>query len=72
MTGNLFILSAPSGAGKSSLTAKLLEEDKNVHLSVSYTTRAPRPGELDGRDYRFVDKAGFMAMLRRARGVGHR
>jgi len=65
MTGNLFILSAPSGAGKSSLTAKLLEEDKNVHLSVSYTTRAPRPGELDGRDYRFVDKAGFMAMLRR-------
>ena len=65
MTGNLFILSAPSGAGKSTLTAKLLEEDKNIQLSVSYTTRAPRPGEVDGRDYHFVDKAGFMGMLDR-------
>ena len=65
MTGNLFIISAPSGAGKSTLTAKLLEEDKNIHLSVSYTTRAPRPGEVDGRDYHFVDKASFMGMLER-------
>jgi len=65
MTGNLFILSAPSGAGKSTLTARLLSEDKNIHLSVSYTTRAPRPGEVDGRDYHFVDKAGFMGMLER-------
>ena len=65
MNGSLFIVSAPSGAGKSSLTAKLLEEDKNVHLSVSYTTRAPRPGEVDGRDYHFVDKPRFMAMLQR-------
>ena len=65
MTGNLFILSAPSGAGKSTLAAKLLEEDKNIHLSVSYTTRAPRPGEVDGRDYHFVDKAGFIGMLER-------
>ena len=65
MSGNLFIVSAPSGAGKSSLTAKLLEEDKNIHLSVSYTTRAPRPGEVDGRDYHFVDKASFLGMLRR-------
>jgi guanylate kinase len=65
MTGNLFILSAPSGAGKSTLSAKLLEEDRNVHLSVSYTTRAPRPGEVDGRDYHFVDKASFMGMLER-------
>lgn len=65
MTGNLFILSAPSGAGKSTLSAKLLEEDKNIHLSVSYTTRAPRPGEVDGRDYHFVDGARFMAMLER-------
>ena len=63
MSGNLFILSAPSGAGKSTLTAKLLEEDANIHLSVSYTTRAPRPGEVDGRDYHFVDKARFMQML---------
>ena len=50
MSGSLFIVSAPSGAGKSTLTAKLLEEDKDIHLSVSYTTRAPRPGEVDGRD----------------------
>jgi guanylate kinase len=65
MTGNLFILSAPSGAGKSTLTAKLLEEDKNIHLSVSYTTRAARVGEVDGRNYHFVDKARFMGMLER-------
>jgi len=65
MTGILFIISAPSGAGKSTLTAKLLEADKNIHLSISYTTRAPRPGEMDGRDYRFVDKARFMGMLER-------
>lgn len=65
MTGSLFIICAPSGAGKSTLTAKLLEEDRNVHLSVSYTTRAPRPGEVDGRDYHFVDTATFMGMLER-------
>jgi guanylate kinase len=66
MTGNLFILSAPSGAGKSSLTAKLLERaDIEYSLSVSYTTRAPRPGEADGGDYHFVDKARFMGMLER-------
>lgn len=65
MSGILFIISAPSGAGKSTLTAKLLEEDKNIHLSVSYTTRAPRAGEVDGRDYHFVDRARFMGMLAR-------
>ena len=65
MNGNLIIISAPSGAGKSSLTAKLLEQDKNIYLSVSYTTRAPRPGEVDGRDYHFVDQACFMGMLER-------
>ena len=65
MTGLLFIVSAPSGAGKSSLTAKLLEEDRNVQMSVSYTTRAPRAGEVDGRDYHFVDKTRFMGMLER-------
>ena len=65
MSGILFIISAPSGAGKSSLTAKLLEADSKVHLSVSYTTRAPRPAEVDGRDYHFVDKARFMGMLKR-------
>ena len=65
MSGSLFIISAPSGAGKSTLAAKLLEEDKNIHLSVSYTTRARRPGEVDGRDYHFVDSASFMSMLER-------
>jgi guanylate kinase len=65
MTGILYILSAPSGAGKSTLAARLLKEDKNVHLSVSYTTRAPRPGEVDGRDYHFIDKAEFESMLER-------
>ncbi|MGP1682790.1 MAG: guanylate kinase, partial [Giesbergeria sp.] len=65
MSGSLFIVSAPSGAGKSSLCAKLLEEDKHIRLSVSYTTRAPRPGEVDGRDYHFVDKARFIGMLER-------
>jgi len=65
MSGILFIISAPSGAGKSSLTAKLLEADSKIHLSVSYTTRAPRPAEIDGRDYHFIDKARFMGMLKR-------
>jgi len=65
MTGILFIISAPSGAGKSTLSARLLERDKNIHQSVSYTTRAPRPGEVDGRDYHFVGQAVFMGMLER-------
>lgn len=63
MSGSLFIISAPSGAGKSTLTAKLLEEDREIFLSVSFTTRAPRPGEVDGRDYHFVDEARFLRML---------
>jgi guanylate kinase len=63
--GNLFIVSAPSGAGKTSLVRKLLETDPQVKLSVSYTTRAPRPGEVDGKDYHFVDEPKFMAMLER-------
>ncbi len=65
MTGNLFIVSAPSGAGKSSLVAALLAEDARLALSVSYTTRAPRAGELDGREYHFVDRKAFEAMLER-------
>ena len=65
MSGILFIISAPSGAGKSSLTAKLLEADSKIHLSVSYTTRAPRSGEVEGREYHFVDKSRFMSMLKR-------
>ncbi|NOT16698.1 MAG: guanylate kinase [Sulfuriferula sp.] len=63
MQGNLIILTAPSGAGKTSLVRALLTQDKGVSLSISYTTRAPRPGEEDGCDYHFVDTATFMDML---------
>ena len=65
MTGLLFVITAPSGAGKSSLIAKLLADESGLTLSVSYTTRPPRPGERDGRDYHFVDLRAFEAMLER-------
>jgi guanylate kinase len=61
--GVLYIVSAPSGAGKTSLVKALLKADPAIHLSTSYTTRAPRPGETDGRDYHFVDRERFQAML---------
>lgn len=63
MTGNLFIVSAPSGAGKTSLVRALLKADPWVKLSISYTTRAPRPGEIDGVDYHFVNETQFMQIL---------
>jgi len=63
MNGSLFVVVAPSGAGKTSLVAKLLADDANIKLSVSSTTRAPRQGEVDGRDYRFVDRATFERMI---------
>jgi guanylate kinase len=62
-TGNLFIVTAPSGAGKTSLVRSLLEMDPAVSLSVSYTTRAMRPGEEDGVDYHFVSEDRFLHML---------
>ena len=65
MTGALLVITAPSGAGKSSLIDALLKEDPRLRLSVSYTTRAPRPGEANGREYHFVDDKTFMAMLER-------
>lgn len=65
MSGQLFIVSAPSGAGKTSLVRALLRVDPVVGLSISYTTRAPRPGEQDGRDYHFVSEAAFQAMVER-------
>ena len=65
MNGNGFVICAPSGAGKTSLVRALLARDPQVRLSVSYTTRACRPGEVDGRDYHFVDTATFLAMARR-------
>jgi len=57
--GLLFILSSPSGAGKSTIARMLLEADEDITLSVSVTTRPPRPGEIDGRDYFFIDRAEF-------------
>ncbi len=59
MSGRLFIVSGPSGAGKSSLCAALLERHSELQLSVSCTTRQPRPGEKDGREYHFLDWPSF-------------
>ena len=63
MSGNLFIVCAPSGAGKTSLVAELLKVDSGIKLSVSYTTRKPRPGEVDGREYHFVSEQKFERMV---------
>jgi guanylate kinase len=62
-TGSLFVVSAPSGAGKSSMVKALLASDPRLGVSVSHTTRAPRGQELDGREYHFVDKAAFQKMV---------
>ena len=61
--GLMLVLSSPSGAGKTTLSRRLLDEDKNVMLSVSVTTRKMRPGEKDGRDYRFIDRRQFDALV---------
>jgi len=63
--GNVFIVCAPSGAGKTSLVRELLARDPNVHLSVSHTTRPPRPGEQNGTAYHFVARPVFQAMIER-------
>ncbi|MFO0323726.1 MAG: guanylate kinase [Burkholderiales bacterium] len=63
MSGCLFTVVAPSGAGKSSLVAALLERDRSIELSVSYTTRPPRPGEVDGREYHFVTREKFESLV---------
>jgi guanylate kinase len=65
MSGNLYIVAAPSGAGKTTLVRLLLEDDDEIRLSVSFTTRAPRPGEQDGRDYHFVAVDAFRGMISR-------
>lgn len=59
MPGTLIIITAPSGAGKTTLVSALLERDPQVRLSISFTTRPPRPGEQDGREYHFVDVPTF-------------
>ena len=61
--GLMFILSSPSGAGKTTMSRMLLERDEDIQLSVSATTRPPRPGEVDGTHYHFVDEATFDAMV---------
>jgi guanylate kinase len=60
--GSLFVVAAPSGGGKTSLTRALLDRDRGIRLSVSYTTRPPRPGEREGVDYHFVSTEQFMAL----------
>ena len=65
MAGTLFIVTAPSGAGKTTLVRGLLQRDARVQLSISYATRAPRAGEEDGREYHFVDVPTFRALRER-------
>jgi len=62
MSGNLFIISAPSGAGKTSLVSALLKNTDHINLSISYTTRQPRLGEAEGKDYHFVSRETFLSM----------
>ena len=63
--GKLFVITAPSGAGKTSLIEAVMLEDPSLKISVSYTTRPPRPGERNGVDYHFIDDATFLAMKNR-------
>ena len=69
--GLLIILSSPSGAGKSTLARRLMEWDPGISFSVSATTRAPRPGELDGREYHFRDRGAFEAMVAQGEMLEH-
>jgi len=70
-TGTLFTVSAPSGAGKTSLVNALVERCQGVRVSVSHTTRPIRPGEKDGVNYHFVAESEFLAMLERAEFLEH-
>lgn len=60
--GLLLVLSSPSGAGKTTISRRLIDADANISMSVSVTTRKPRPGEVDGRDYHFIDEPTFKRM----------
>jgi guanylate kinase len=62
-TGNVFVLSAPSGAGKSTLAKRLVQQIQGLDFSVSFTTRSPREGERDGKDYFFLDNEAFDRMV---------
>jgi guanylate kinase len=70
-SGCLFVLAAPSGGGKTSLVRELLLREPGMRLSVSYTTRPPRPGEKDGVDYHFVDEARFKAFQKAGEFLEH-
>jgi len=61
--GLLLVLSSPSGAGKTTIARRLIDADSEISMSVSVTTRRPRPGEVDGRDYVFIDEAAFQRMV---------
>jgi guanylate kinase len=67
--GSLFIVSAPSGAGKTTICKKIMEAMDNVKTSVSYTTRLPRPGEVDGEDYSFISEKKFRGMINKGEFV---
>ncbi|WP_313240742.1 guanylate kinase [Stutzerimonas kunmingensis] len=70
-TGTLYIVSAPSGAGKTSLVKALVDAQPQVRVSVSHTTRAMRPGEVDGVNYHFVSREDFLARLERNEFLEH-
>lgn len=69
MAGNIFVISAPSGTGKTTIIKRVLKKLSGISLAVSYTTRAPREGEKEGRDYCFVSKPEFEAMAERGQFV---
>ena len=71
LPGCLYVIVAPSGAGKSTLVNALLEREPDIGLSISYTTRAPRPGEVSGREYFFVSLDEFEAMAARGEFLEH-
>ena len=69
--GTLYVISAPSGAGKTSLVRALIEQTSGIGVSVSHTTRAMREGEHDGQDYHFIDKDSFVAMVEQGAFLEH-
>jgi guanylate kinase len=71
MRGSLYVVAAPSGAGKTSLVKALMERQPHIRFSVSYTTRKPRPNEVDGRDYHFVTQERFQEMVERGEFLEH-
>jgi guanylate kinase len=71
MTGSLFIITAASGTGKTSLVKQLLATTNDLTVSISHTTRAPRPGEIDGHHYHFIDKEAFVSAIGEGKFLEH-